>query len=100
MQSAPTRITVPIRCEGFRNGPIRIRFDMIYDSLYHEPAFRRALEACDACFHPLAGWSILKEFRSDATNSRNLGTERVQPLILALEIALAASGARGGSSPR
>jgi acyl transferase domain-containing protein/surfactin synthase thioesterase subunit len=54
-----------------------------------EPVFRDTLEECDALLAPLAKWSLMTEFTSDAFGSRLEKTEIVQPVIFALQVALA-----------
>ncbi len=58
--------------------------------LNEEPVFRAALEACDAKFRPLAGWSILEELSRPEDGSRLTETEIAQPAIFALQVALSA----------
>ena len=55
----------------------------------HEPAFRAALDDCDAAIRRPAGWSLLEELRAPAERSRLNHTEYAQPAIFAIEVALA-----------
>ncbi|AGA31109.1 hybrid non-ribosomal peptide synthetase/type I polyketide synthase [Singulisphaera acidiphila] len=55
-----------------------------------EPVFRAALEQCEACFKPLAGWSLLAQFLADEPTDPSAETEVAQPVTLALQVALAA----------
>ncbi|MCU0923602.1 MAG: type I polyketide synthase, partial [Burkholderiaceae bacterium] len=57
--------------------------------LRDEPVFRRALERCAAAFAPVAPWSLLDELRADAGQSRLDQTEIAQPVIFAVQVALA-----------
>ncbi|HEY2739204.1 MAG TPA: LLM class flavin-dependent oxidoreductase, partial [Thermoanaerobaculia bacterium] len=59
------------------------------DLLAQEPVFRAALEACDVVFRPLAGWSIV-EALTRLESQRLEDTEIAQPVITAVQIALAA----------
>ncbi len=58
--------------------------------LADEPVFRAAMEACDAHFQPLAGWSIVEELARPEGHSRLNETEVAQPAIFALQVALSA----------
>ena len=63
------------------------------------PAFREALEACDAVIRAEAGFSVLEELAADEARSR-LGTiDVVQPLLFAVEVALAAAWRAWGVEP-
>jgi acyl transferase domain-containing protein len=57
--------------------------------LAREPVFRRALEAVDAAFQPLSGWSLLDVMRCPEAESPIEGTDVAQPAIFALQVALA-----------
>jgi acyl transferase domain-containing protein len=57
--------------------------------LQGEPVFRSTLERIDALQQPLAGWSLLDEFRKDQAQSRLDRTEVAQPALFALQVALA-----------
>ncbi len=56
------------------------------DLLDREPAFREAVEACDALAAPLCGWSIVDELRSE--QGRLERTEVAQPLVFAVQVGL------------
>ncbi len=56
------------------------------DLLASEPAFREAIEACDALAAPLCGWSIVDELR--AKPGRLERTEIAQPLLFAVQVGL------------
>lgn len=56
----------------------------------HEPAFREALDACDAALVSTAGWSVLAELRRDEGATRLGQTEFAQPALFALQVSLAA----------
>jgi acyl transferase domain-containing protein/acyl carrier protein len=55
-----------------------------------EPAFRQAIEACDAPIQREAGFSVLAELAADEAASRLDQIDVVQPLLFAVEVALAA----------
>lgn len=57
--------------------------------LRDEPVFRRALERCASAFAPVAPWSLLDELLADAGHSRLVQTEIAQPVIFAVQVALA-----------
>ncbi|TSJ62126.1 SDR family NAD(P)-dependent oxidoreductase [Starkeya sp. 3C] len=51
--------------------------------------FRAAVDEIDAIFEPLAGWSLAAAFRQPPNETTLAATEIAQPLIFALEVALA-----------
>ncbi|HEV2131532.1 MAG TPA: SDR family NAD(P)-dependent oxidoreductase, partial [Longimicrobiaceae bacterium] len=57
--------------------------------LEDEPIFREKVEACDALFRPLAGWSLLEELTAPPERSRLHQTEVTQPVLFAIQVALA-----------
>jgi acyl transferase domain-containing protein len=57
--------------------------------LQREPAFRSTLERIDALLRPLAGWSLLEQFRVNESESRLDRTEVAQPALFAVQVALA-----------
>jgi acyl transferase domain-containing protein len=57
--------------------------------LEQEPVFRAAIEQCDTLIRSHAHWSLLKELKADASQSRLHETEIAQPAIFALQVALA-----------
>lgn len=63
------------------------------------PAFRRGVEEIDAVFEPLAGWSLAAAFRQPQSEATLTNTEIAQPLIFALEVALARALMTGGIVP-
>lgn len=63
------------------------------------PAFRDAVEEIDALFEPLAGWSLAEAFRQPPNEARLAATEIAQPLIFALEVALARTLMANGCMP-
>ena len=58
--------------------------------LKEEPVFRAALEACDAAIARESGFSVLAELETDEAQSRLSDIDVVQPLLFAIEVALAA----------
>ena len=54
-----------------------------------EPAFRAAIERCDAAIRAEAGWSLLAELRASPDTSRLREIDVVQPTLFAVEVALA-----------
>ncbi len=67
--------------------------------LADEPAFREAIEACDAAVAREAGFSVLAEIAADEATSRLAAIDVVQPLLFAIEIALAALWRSWGVEP-
>jgi acyl transferase domain-containing protein/surfactin synthase thioesterase subunit/acyl carrier protein len=57
--------------------------------LDEEPAFRSAIEACDAAIAARTGWSVIAELRASRETSRLAQIEVVQPVLFALSLALA-----------
>ncbi|HMB08389.1 MAG TPA: beta-ketoacyl synthase N-terminal-like domain-containing protein, partial [Isosphaeraceae bacterium] len=58
--------------------------------LDREPVFRAALEACDRELQAIAGWSLLHELTTDERALRFHDTGVIQPVLFALQVALAA----------
>ena len=54
-----------------------------------EPAFRNALERCDAAIKQYANWSVLEEMNADESTSRLDQIDVVQPCLFAIQVALA-----------
>jgi myxalamid-type polyketide synthase MxaE and MxaD len=57
--------------------------------IQREPVFRSALERIDTVLRPLAGWSLLEEFRVKESESRLNQTDVAQPALFAVQVALA-----------
>jgi acyl transferase domain-containing protein/acyl-CoA synthetase (AMP-forming)/AMP-acid ligase II/acyl carrier protein len=64
-----------------------------------EPVFRAAVEACDVAFRSLADWSIIDELRTQDDAERLDDTDRVQPVLFALQVGLAALWQSWGIKP-
>jgi acyl transferase domain-containing protein/NADPH:quinone reductase-like Zn-dependent oxidoreductase/acyl carrier protein len=64
-----------------------------------EPAFRAAIEACDAAVHRILGSSVVDELRAPASASRLDDIAVVFPTLVALEIGLAALWRSWGVQP-
>ena len=67
--------------------------------LAQEPVFRAALEACDQAIQAEAGWSLLTELAADETSSQLGRIDVVQPVLFAMEVALAALWRSWGVEP-
>ncbi|WP_438010608.1 type I polyketide synthase [Sorangium sp. So ce321] len=67
--------------------------------LDEEPAFRRALEACDAVIQREAGFSVVAEICADARSARLDPIDVGQPALFALQVALAALWRSWGVEP-
>lgn len=64
-----------------------------------EKAFREAFDACHQALLEAGGWSLIDEFRADETRSRLQNTAYAQPMICALQIALAGLWRSWGITP-
>lgn len=64
-----------------------------------EPVFREAMEACAQALAPHLGASLLDELRSDAGDARWERPSLIQPLLFALQVALARLLASWGIVP-
>lgn len=67
--------------------------------LAQEPAFRDSLEQWDRAIQRYAGWSMLKELASDAAQARLDEIDVIQPILVAVEVALAALWRSWGITP-
>jgi acyl transferase domain-containing protein/acyl carrier protein len=67
--------------------------------LQREPVFRNQLDLCDAALTPLSGWSVVEALTASATDSRLDQTEVFQPVLFALQTALAALWKSWGIEP-
>nr|WRX36518.1 hypothetical protein [Cystobacterineae bacterium] len=67
--------------------------------LAEEPVFRATLEACDKAIQAEAGWSLLKELAADEASSQLARIDVVQPVLFAIEVALAALWRAWGVEP-
>ncbi|NRD65389.1 acyltransferase domain-containing protein [Corallococcus exiguus] len=68
--------------------------------LRDEPAFRAELGRCDAAIHALTGWSVLEELEASEAASRMARVDVVQPVLFAVEVALAALWRSWGVRPK
>jgi len=58
--------------------------------LESEPAFAKAIRECDSAVRSMSGWSVLEAMAASADNSRLNETEVFQPVLFAIQTALAA----------
>lgn len=61
--------------------------------------YRHAIDAVAAVMDPLTGWSLVAEFGRDEEHSRVQQTEFAQPMIFAMQVALAAALRARGIEP-
>ena len=67
--------------------------------LDQEPVFRTTLESCAQALSRYADWSLLDEIRADAATSRLEELDVVQPVLFAVQVALAAQWRAWGVEP-
>jgi acyl transferase domain-containing protein/aryl carrier-like protein len=67
--------------------------------LAEEPVFRAAMEACDAAIADEAGFSVIAELHADEATSQLGRIDVVQPVLFAVEVALAALWQSWGVTP-
>lgn len=68
----------------------------LYD---HNATYRKAVEACDAIFRDLSGWSILDEMLADEKDSKITATEIAQPANFMIQVGLTAMWRAQGIEP-
>lgn len=59
------------------------------DLFANEPAFRQAIEQCDEAIRTAASWSLIEELHAETERSRIDDIDVAQPMLCAMEIALA-----------
>jgi acyl transferase domain-containing protein/acyl carrier protein len=64
-----------------------------------EEIFRTTIDRCEAALHACGGWSLKQELFAAEADSRVMDTSIAQPLICAIQIALAAQWAHWGIRP-
>lgn len=74
-------------------------WSMARELLADDPVFRAAVDAFDAVFHKVAGWSIIDELLADEAKSRINSTAVTQPAIFAVQIGLVARWRAWGIEP-
>ncbi|MFD8416627.1 SDR family NAD(P)-dependent oxidoreductase [Streptomyces sp. NPDC059650] len=67
--------------------------------LLAEPVFRAALDACDTAVREVTGWSVVEELLAGPETSRLDRTDVVQPVLFALQVALARTLQAWGVEP-
>ncbi|WP_394834890.1 SDR family NAD(P)-dependent oxidoreductase [Pendulispora rubella] len=67
--------------------------------LEREPVFRAALEACDAALRPWVGWGLLEALASPEMPALLERVDYVQPMLFAMQVALAAQWRAWGIEP-
>ena len=56
----------------------------------HEPVFKQALDECGQRLQAILGWSVIDELAADQSSSRLVDTGFGQPVVFAIQVALAA----------
>ncbi|MCP3097310.1 type I polyketide synthase [Myxococcus sp. K15C18031901] len=67
--------------------------------LAEEPVFRSAIEACERAMRPYVSWSLTGELLADEARSRLADIDVVQPVLFAVQVALAALWRSWGINP-
>ncbi|MBL0804208.1 type I polyketide synthase, partial [Streptomyces albidoflavus] len=67
--------------------------------LLTEPAYRAALADCDRALAPVLGWSVTEELLASERDSRLERTDVVQPVLFAVQVALARTLGAWGLTP-
>ncbi|MBZ4422809.1 type I polyketide synthase [Myxococcus sp. RHSTA-1-4] len=67
--------------------------------LREEPVFREAIEACERAMRPHVEWSLVEELGADESRSRLREIDVVQPVLFAMQVALAALWRAWGIEP-
>lgn len=57
--------------------------------LIKEPTFKETIEACDRAFKPFTDWSLLEQLNSSTSTSRLDEINVIQPMLFAMQVALA-----------
>ena len=72
---------------------------MGHDLLEQEPVFRAAIEECDRVMRHYVDWSLLEQLQADEEHSRLNEIDVIQPMLFAIEVALAALWRSWGIEP-
>ncbi|QSQ15451.1 type I polyketide synthase [Myxococcus landrumensis] len=67
--------------------------------LREEPVFRAAIEDCEQAMRPHVEWSLVEELGADEAHSRLAEMDVVQPVLFAMQVALAALWRSWGIEP-
>ena len=67
--------------------------------MVEEPAFREALERCDHAVRTATGWSVIDELNATAAESRLDRIDVIQPVLFAVQVALAGLWRAWGVTP-
>ncbi|WP_338866151.1 type I polyketide synthase [Myxococcus stipitatus] len=67
--------------------------------LREEPVFREAIEACERAMRPHVEWSLVEELGADEAHSHLAEIDVVQPVLFAMQVALAALWRSWGIEP-
>ncbi len=67
--------------------------------LIKEPVFKKAIEACDEAFRPFTDWSLIDQLTATHSTSRLEEINVIQPMLFAMQVALAKLWASWGLQP-
>ena len=70
------------------------------DLLEQKPVFREAIARCEAAMRPYVDWSLMEQLSADEAQTRLDEIDVVQPVLFAVQIALAALWRAWGVEPR
>lgn len=69
------------------------------DLLEREPIFRSVIEKCDRAISKYVDWSLLEQLRADEEHARLKDIDVIQPVLFAIEVALATLWRSWGIEP-
>jgi len=72
---------------------------MVRKLLRQESVFKQALEECARALDPISGWPLMREIEADAPTARQNSVEVIQPVLFAIQVALAAQWRAWGIEP-
>ncbi|MFE7608621.1 SDR family NAD(P)-dependent oxidoreductase [Streptomyces celluloflavus] len=99
LSTGPRRVGRRPRTAFVFSGQGPLWWPLATDLLDTEPAFRAALERCDALLRKHTDWSLTEQLTADRDGARLLHTDVGQPALCAVQIALATLWRSWGVEP-